>query len=114
MKLNFEKCFWIPQEKTEDALYDVPTNLVKRRGIYKDVYKSSVASNDLQLRPNICIAMSYAPDLFDQKHARTCLIQIAHILMEQGCMGIKTLDPLASNYNGNYVNSDSTDGWNYH
>ena len=34
--------------------------------------------------------------------------------MEQGCMGIKTLDPQDNSYNGNYVNSDDTDGWNYH
>ena len=58
--------------------------------------------------------MSYAPELFDRGHAKICLEQISHILMEQGCMGIKTLDPLDSSYNGNYVNSDASDGWNYH
>ena len=34
--------------------------------------------------------------------------------MEPGCMGIKTLDPSDKNYNGNYINSDNSCGWNYH
>lgn len=29
-------------------------------------------------------------------------------------MGIKTLDPSDRQYNGDYVNSDNTHGWNYH
>ena len=29
-------------------------------------------------------------------------------------MGIKTLDPKDKQYNGDYVNSDSSHGWNYH
>ena len=29
-------------------------------------------------------------------------------------MGIKTLDPEDYNYNGDYVNSDESHGWNYH
>lgn len=29
-------------------------------------------------------------------------------------MGIKTLDPKDRQYNGDYVNSDATHGWNYH
>ena len=29
-------------------------------------------------------------------------------------MGIKTLDPKDKNYNGDYVNSDDTAGFNYH
>ena len=29
-------------------------------------------------------------------------------------MGIKTLDPKDKQYNGDYVNSDATHGWNYH
>jgi len=34
--------------------------------------------------------------------------------MERGCMGIKTLDPKDKKYNGDYINSDDSHGWNYH
>jgi hypothetical protein len=37
--------------------------------------------------------MSYAPELFEQEHAVICLQNVADILMEKNCMGIKTLDP---------------------
>lgn len=70
---NFEKCFWIPEDKKDDGLYDINAEHVHRRGVYKDVYKSSDAFTDYQLRPNICVAMSYAPLLFDPIHAKTCL-----------------------------------------
>ena len=34
--------------------------------------------------------------------------------MTEGAMGIKTLDPTDKNYNGDYVNSDASHGFNYH
>lgn len=34
--------------------------------------------------------------------------------MTEGVMGIKTLDPVDLNYNGDYINSDATNGFNYH
>lgn len=52
--------------------------------------------------------MSYAPDLFDQGHALICLDLVEKVLMEQGCMGIKTLDPSDKNYKGDYINSDDS------
>ena len=58
--------------------------------------------------------MSYAPELFNKEHAQVCLGKMSGILMEQGCMGIKTLDPKDRNYNGDYINSDDTHGFNYH
>ncbi len=58
--------------------------------------------------------MSYAPELFEQEHAVICLQNVADILMEKNCMGIKTLDPKDKQYNGDYVNSDASHGWNYH
>jgi glycogen debranching enzyme len=58
--------------------------------------------------------MSYAPELFEQEHAAICLQNVADILMEKNCMGIKTLDPKDKQYNGDYVNSDASHGWNYH
>ena len=58
--------------------------------------------------------MSYAPELFEPQNAQTCLGVIADVLMEKGCMGIKTLDPKDRQYNGDYVNSDASHGFNYH
>ena len=114
MKEHFERCFWVPESPSEDHQHDIDKTLVNRRGIYKDVYGSADRYTDYQLRCNIPIAMSYAPELFDRKHAQVCLNNIANILMEKGCMGIKTLDPKDRNYNGDYINSDDTAGWNYH
>ena len=34
--------------------------------------------------------------------------------MSAGTMGIKTLDPTDKNYRGDYINSDSSHGFNYH
>jgi len=34
--------------------------------------------------------------------------------MQEGCMGIKTLDPVDQEYKGDYINNDDTGGWNYH
>ena len=65
IKDNFEKCFWVPQEAKDDDNYDINKQFVHRRGIYKDVYRSTCQYADYQLRPNVCIAMSYAPELFD-------------------------------------------------
>jgi len=111
---NFERCFWVPQNKNDDRHHDIDARLVNRRGIYKDVYGSSDKYADYQLRCNICIAMSYAPELFDRQNAQVCLENVANILMEKNCMGIKTLDPKDRHYNGDYVNSDASHGINYH
>jgi glycogen debranching enzyme len=92
----------------------IDRKLVNRRGIYKDVYKSSHGYTDYQLRPNLCIAMSYAPELFNNENARICVKIVEKYLMKKDCMGIKTLDPQDKNYNGNYINSDASKGWNYH
>lgn len=114
MQDNFEKNFWIPDNRNDDNRYNVNPKLINRRGIYKDVLGSSQQFTDYQLRCNICIAMSYAPELFDRRHAQICLGNVATILMERGCMGIKTLDPKDRQYNGDYFNSDDSHGFNYH
>lgn len=45
----------------------------RRRTIYKDVVGSQDRWRDYQLRPNICVAMTVAPELFSRKHARAAL-----------------------------------------
>lgn len=100
--------------KAEDKKFDVDIELINKRGIYKDVYGSADKFTDYQLRPNICIAMSYAPELFTPVNAQICLENIENILMEKGCMGIKTLDPADYNYRGDYINTDDSHGFNYH
>lgn len=41
MKDNFEKHFWIPQNKNEDRNYVIDPSCINRRGIYKDVLGST-------------------------------------------------------------------------
>ena len=43
MQQNFEKCFYVPEslDCAIDSDFDIKTNLVNRRGIYKDTYKST-------------------------------------------------------------------------
>jgi glycogen debranching enzyme len=40
MHANFERCFWIPENKNDDSKFDITAKLVNRRGIYKDVLGS--------------------------------------------------------------------------
>ena len=40
-----------------DKDFNVNSKLVNVRGIYKDVYGSSLEYSDYQLRPNMCVAM---------------------------------------------------------
>ena len=55
---TFEKAFYIPKELDQDKEYWIPrSDLVNRRGIYKDTFGSCTPFADYQLRPNSCIAM---------------------------------------------------------
>ncbi len=108
MKANFEKYFYIPLSEADDHEHVIETKYINRRGIYKDVLRSINTYTEYQLRPNLCVAMAYAPDLFNPEHARICIQNVEVILMERGCMGIKTLDPSDKNYKGDYINSDDS------
>ena len=118
IQANFERCYYVPRTAAEDCNYDVNPKIVNRRGIYKDLYRSGKEFEDYQLRPNFCIAMTVAPDLFKVDHALYALQMADRILL--GPQGMKTLDPSDLNYRPNYINSDdSTDfhtakGRNYH
>ncbi|KAF3387556.1 Glycogen debranching enzyme [Penicillium rolfsii] len=118
IKANFERCYYVPVDAKDDSQYDVDANVVNRRGIYKDLYKSGKPFEDYQLRGNFAIAMSVAPELFTPEKALLALsIGDSAIL---GPVGIATLDPSDLNYRPYYNNSeDSTDfatskGRNYH
>jgi glycogen debranching enzyme len=102
----------------EDSLYNVDPSNVNRRGIYKDIYGSHDKWTDYQFRPNFAVAMTVAPELFNQRHALECL-QLADRVL-RGPTGMRTLDPSDLNYRPNYINSDDSNdfalakGRNYH
>lgn len=118
IRKNFERVYYVPRTPAEDCNYDVNPKVINRRGIYKDLYRSGKEYEDYQLRPNYPVAMTVAPDLFDDEHALYALQMADRILL--GPTGMKTLDPSDYNYRGYYINSeDSTDfhtakGRNYH
>lgn len=118
IKDNFEKCYYIPQNSSEDSAYDVNSKIVNRRGIYKDLYRSGKEYEDYQLRANFPITMTVAPQLFNPDHALHALEVYDHALV--GPQGIATLDPSDLNYRPNYINSDDSNdfatakGRNYH
>ena len=118
IKANFEKCYWIPVDSKEDIEDDVDPQIINRRGIYKDLYRSGKEYEDYQLRCNFSIAMVVAPDLFTPQRALHALKVADDVL--RGPTGMATLDPSDLNYRPYYNNSeDSTDfatskGRNYH
>jgi glycogen debranching enzyme len=118
IKQNFERCYYIPLDPKEDSKYDVNTKIVNRRGMYKDLYKSGKEYEDYQLRANFPIAMTVAPELFNDAHALNALELADKVI--RGPTGMATLDPADLNYRPYYNNSeDSTDfatskGRNYH
>lgn len=115
---NFEKCFYVPEDPSEDAEFNVDPTLINRRGIYKDLYKSGKPYEDYQLRANFPIAMSVAPELFTTKRAVTAINNSDKI--SRGPVGMRTLDPSDWNYRPYYLNSVDNDdfatskGRNYH
>ena len=115
---SFESWFYIPSNPEHDSSYFIEKNLVNHRGIYKDTVGCSSAYADYQFRPNILVAMTVAPELFDPFHAVMCLDEVEKHLM--GHIGMKTLDESDSRYRPYYNNDDdSTDflvscGFNYH
>eukprot|EP01123_Difflugia_compressa_P006646 TRINITY_DN1895_c0_g1_i1.p1 TRINITY_DN1895_c0_g1~~TRINITY_DN1895_c0_g1_i1.p1 ORF type:complete len:353 (+),score=58.09 TRINITY_DN1895_c0_g1_i1:132-1061(+) len=114
---SFEKQFYIPLDPTDDTHYLINPKIVNRRGIYKDTVGASADWADYQLRPNQCIAMVVAPELFKPDHARQALQLIEKVLV--GPLGMKTLDPTDWNYRPNYDSTDNDDyktscGFNYH
>ncbi|KAF8202559.1 glycoside hydrolase family 13 protein [Pholiota molesta] len=73
------------------------SSLVNRRGIYKDVYGSGPSHEwaDYQFRCNFPIAMTVAPELFDERHALGAL-QLADQVL-RAPLGMKLWIPMISN-----------------
>ena len=38
IQANFEKCYYVPSDPSQDAQFNVNSAMVNRRGMYKDVY----------------------------------------------------------------------------
>lgn len=115
---SFEHAFYVPLDPNDDFKYDIDSNIVNRRGIYKDLYKSGKPYEDYQLRPNVMVAMCVAPGLFQFDHALNCIDKVDKYL--KGPLGMRTLDPSDYNYRPYYINSEDSDdfatskGRNYH
>lgn len=115
---NFERCFYIPEDPSKDGEHVVNGNVVNRRGIYKDLFRSGKEYEDYQLRANFPIAMCVAPELFTPEYALTAIDRADTIL--RGPVGMRTLDPSDWNYRPDYNNSEDSDdfatskGRNYH
>ena len=67
--------------------------MAKRKGIYKDTIFSSNPDEEEMLRPNGCIAMAIASELFDNTNAMIYLAQVECALIKENSIGVKTLDP---------------------
>lgn len=87
----------------DDGKYEIKTDLVARRGIYKDVQGTPAPRDraDYQLRGNFPIAMSVAPELFDPEHALGALKVFEEALV--GPLGVATLDPADPDYRGTFL-----------
>lgn len=115
---NFEKCFYVPEDSVDDHKFAVNPEVINRRGIYKDLYRSTREFEDYQLRPNFAIAMCVAPELFSADKALAAIDKADTII--RGPVGMRTLDPSDWNYRPNYINSEDSDdfatskGRNYH
>ena len=75
IKDMFERYFYIPDrnETMTSVDFEIESSLIHRSSIYKDVYGSSDKYTDYQLRPNVCIAMAVAPELFTPQRAKKCM-----------------------------------------
>ncbi|KAK8889721.1 hypothetical protein M9Y10_034475 [Tritrichomonas musculus] len=115
---NFEGWFYIPTKPEYDYRYYIEQARVGVRGIYKDTVGASNEYGDYQFRPNLLVAMTVAPDLFDPYHAVRCLDVVESNLV--GHIGMRTLDPSDWNYHPDYQNDLDNDdkytakGFNYH
>jgi glycogen debranching enzyme len=114
---SFEGWFYVPRRTEHDTQYFIERGLASVRGIYKDTVGSVGEVGDYEFRPNVVVAMTVAPELFDPVHAVACLDLIEERLL--GPIGMKTLDSADPRYRGVYAEGESRDklascGYNRH
>ncbi|KAJ4458312.1 putative Glycogen debranching enzyme [Paratrimastix pyriformis] len=119
LQANFEKHFYIPTHPREDPAYLIASDLANKRGFYKDVLEPTQPWHAYQLRPNQCVAMTVAPELFVPHHVQGALQLIGQALKLPGSLGIATLDPEDWQYRPTYDQADTADystscGFSYH
>jgi glycogen debranching enzyme len=68
-------------KSAHDSKFFIEEKHVGIRGIYKDVVGSVAEFSDYQFRPNVAVAISVAPELFDPVHALICFNAIEERLM---------------------------------
>jgi glycogen debranching enzyme len=93
---SFEGWFYVPRRTEHDTQYFIEGALASVRGIYKDTVGSAGEAGDYEFRPNVVVAMTVAPELFDPVHAVQCLDLIEDRLL--GPIGMKTLDTADPRY----------------
>ncbi|CAD8103028.1 unnamed protein product [Paramecium sonneborni] len=115
---HFEKSYYIPVDPTYYNEYQVIEKYVRRKGIYRDIFKCSKPRSEYQLRPNSCIAIALAPELFQKNHVIHHLALIESNLINLNSLGLSTLDPIASEYSGKYIQLtdrfNAQDGFSIH
>ena len=122
IQMNFEDYFWIPETGINEHIQE---SRVHTRGIYKDVLGSCNPDADYMFRPNQCIAMAVAPEIFDREHAMLALeridsMLIPDLLQQSDAIGVKTLSPNHPQYRPAYNNTDDSadysvaQGFSYH
>ncbi|CDS12463.1 hypothetical protein LRAMOSA04657 [Lichtheimia ramosa] len=118
LQSNFERIYYVPREPEQDTNYAVDPSIIHKRGIYKDVYGATEPYTEYQFRPNLCVAMVVAPELFNREHAKQCLQLMHNVLLAP--LGMRTLDPADMRYRPYYINGEDSDdfdtakGRNYH
>ncbi|CAD8185334.1 unnamed protein product [Paramecium octaurelia] len=119
--VNFEKYYYIPKQNDPNYQeYHIVEKHVRHRQIYKDLVKSSKPRNEYQLRCNASIAIGLAPELFHKEKAMFHLATVEACLLRECSLGVKTLDPAASEYVHFYDNNDQSHifnvshGFSYH
>ncbi|CAD8195435.1 unnamed protein product [Paramecium pentaurelia] len=115
---HFEKSYYIPIDSSYYNEYQVVEKYVRRKGIYRDIFKCSKPRSEYQLRPNSCIAIALAPELFQKNHVVHHLALIESNLLSPSSLGLSTLDPIASEYSAKYIQwtdrFNAQDGFSIH